>query len=292
MTERISTPKAWLMLGLMVVVGLAVGNLIGIMLLPAELRMEIFSGSANLGDRDVLAKLRLYQGVSSVFTFLIPPIVFNYWYRKERMDILGIHPKASINLYFISTVAIFASIAWINAVMSWSSGWNVPDFFEELQNQNEYVLDAFLDMRSQSDLWWNLTVMALIPALGEEFLFRGAIQPLLKKSFRSGYLAVWITAFLFAAMHMQIKSFLAMLLLGAFLGHLRLYGKSIWLSVTAHYVNNAMMVIAAYVLLQQGISLDALDAPGSEDGQLWMAIFSFAFMVGSVWIIRKLQNQP
>jgi membrane protease YdiL (CAAX protease family) len=287
-----SPAKAWLVLGVMIVAGMIVGNLLGLLWVSPETRMTFLQGEYDINTPGVIPDMRQFQAISSLFTFFVPAVWFNFWYRKEKVDLLGVHGRFPLSGYFIVAVAIMASIPWINAVVAWSETWDVPAFFSEMQNRNEDLIKAFLHMENRSDLIWNLTVMALIPALGEEFLFRGCIQPMIQKSTGKVHLAVWLTAFLFAAMHMQIVGFLAMLILGAFLGYLRLYGGNIWLPVLGHYMNNSMMVFGAYILAKEGIPMEALDAPGAEAGQWWMAVVSFLFLLGSVFLIKELARRP
>ena len=109
----------------------------------------------------------------------------------------------------------------------------------------EDQIARFLQMNNPLDLIQVFFVMALLPALGEESLFRGALQPVLRRKL-SGHAAVWITAALFALMHQQFYTFLPILALGAVLGYLREWSGSIWLSVIMHLVNNGSIVIGVY----------------------------------------------
>jgi hypothetical protein len=92
----------------------------------------------------------------------------------------------------------------------------------------------------------NLLVIAILPALGEELIFRGVMQKILADVFRKKYLAVWITAFFFSFVHLQFYGFLPRLILGLAFGYLYLWSASLWLPIIAHFVNNAVPTLGAY----------------------------------------------
>jgi len=92
----------------------------------------------------------------------------------------------------------------------------------------------------------NILILALIPAAGEELLFRGILQPIFRKWTGSGIWAVMITAILFSTLHLQFYGFLPRMILGMVFGFLFMWSGTIWLPFIAHLVNNIMPVIASY----------------------------------------------
>jgi membrane protease YdiL (CAAX protease family) len=89
----------------------------------------------------------------------------------------------------------------------------------------------------------NLFVIALVAAVSEEFFFRGALQRIIGLRVRNRHTAVWLTAFLFSAFHLQFYGFLPRMLLGVFLGYLLVWSGTVWLPVLAHFVNNALVLL-------------------------------------------------
>lgn len=85
--------------------------------------------------------------------------------------------------------------------------------------------------------------MALCPAITEEFFFRGALQRLIGKWNPNPHFVIWSAAILFSAFHLQFYGFIPRMLLGAYLGYLLLWTRSIWIPVFAHFINNATAVI-------------------------------------------------
>lgn len=91
----------------------------------------------------------------------------------------------------------------------------------------------------------NILVIALLAALTEEFLFRGAIQRIIEKWTANYHIVIWTAAIVFSAIHLQFYGFVPRMLLGAYFGYLLYWTKSIWAPVLAHFINNAVAVIAS-----------------------------------------------
>jgi membrane protease YdiL (CAAX protease family) len=118
------------------------------------------------------------------------------------------------------------------------------------------ITERLLSGNSIRILLVNLAVMALIPALCEEFLFRGLLITWLKKHISNIHVVVFISACLFSAIHLQFYGFVPRFLLGLYFGYLFIWTGSIWACIIAHFINNAMAVIASYLFNNQFISTE------------------------------------
>jgi membrane protease YdiL (CAAX protease family) len=135
-----------------------------------------------------------------------------------------------------------------------NSGMNLPDWLsgvEEWMTEKEDNANRLIDMCMTSNTFWgmimNVLVIAVIPAIGEELIFRGVIQKVLSNLFKSGHLAIWITAFVFSAIHLQFYGFVPRFILGLIFGYLFFWSGTLWLPVISHFVNNAVPTIGAYI---------------------------------------------
>lgn len=91
---------------------------------------------------------------------------------------------------------------------------------------------------------------ALMPALFEEFLFRGLLFGSLRHMLDK-HSAIAITAGVFTFIHMQYDWYLLLLQvlpLGVFLGYARANTGSIWTSIVLHFTNNAASVLLPALL--------------------------------------------
>jgi len=120
-------------------------------------------------------------------------------------------------------------------------------WMRESEDSAQKVLAAMLDMKTICDVIIDVLLVGLLTAIVEEFMFRGVIQTIFVRWTGSIHAAVWITAILFSAFHMEFFGFLPRLLLGVLFGYFVAWSGSIWTGVWAHFVNNATDVVVTYL---------------------------------------------
>jgi uncharacterized protein len=124
-------------------------------------------------------------------------------------------------------------------------------------------------------------MLAVIPAIGEELIFRGVFQKIFYDLFKSGHLAIWVTAFAFSALHFQFFGFIPRFILGLVFGYLFYWSGTLWLPVISHFVNNAVPVIGAYI-----------QSKGCFGILSWEQIIILPLMVIiSIFILRYFRNK-
>ena len=121
-----------------------------------------------------------------------------------------------------------------------------------------------------------VAVVGFLAALSAEMFFRGALLGMSLDRGMRAHAAVWIVAFVFSAFHMQFYGFFPRLLLGAWLGYLLLWSRSLWLPVIAHTINNAVVVVVTYLANVHRVPAGSLDTLGvPAPGQFpWLAAAS------------------
>jgi len=92
-----------------------------------------------------------------------------------------------------------------------------------------------------------LLVIGIMAGVGEEFLFRGILQPKLKFYIGNPHVAIWLTAAIFSAIHMQFYGFIPRMLLGAIFGYLYHFSGSLLYPIIAHILNNVVTVVLVYL---------------------------------------------
>ncbi len=86
-------------------------------------------------------------------------------------------------------------------------------------------------------------VVAAMPAIGEELLFRGLVFGSLRHRYKTGW-AIFVSAFIFAAFHGSFVKLIPTALLGACFAYVVYRGGSIFVSMTLHFLNNFISVVA------------------------------------------------
>lgn len=121
----------------------------------------------------------------------------------------------------------------------------VEKFIQPLKQIIEETYSLLVATKTVPELFFVIVVVAFIPAIAEEFLFRGLVQRSLERSIGTWRGVVW-TGLIFGAYHFNPFSFVPLAILGVYLGFLTMRSGSIWMSVIAHFFNNAMAACAVY----------------------------------------------
>jgi uncharacterized protein len=233
-----------------------------------------------------LSLLKFFQVFQSFGLFIVPPFIVAFFLHGKPAVFLQYRKWPVVKSIILVIAIVYLSeplINWLNEINSklvLPQGLNaLQKWMEQSEEQAGKITDAFLKTSSVSGLLFNLFMIGLLPALGEELLFRGVVQQLLKKWSRNAHAAIWISAALFSALHMQFFGFLPRLLLGAMFGYMLEWSGTLWLPIIAHFVNNATAVFA-YFLLDKGLIGKDIDKVGtSSDGSTYLVLLSIAFLV-------------
>lgn len=206
--------------------------------------LSSFDAMTGGGERNFF---RLITLINHLFTFFVPALaiaVLLYrrdWLRSFQLDV---RPEGRL----LGLGALWIVLAFPLALLTYSlnKALPLPDWMVQLEDSTNSLIEGFLQMDSPWELIATLFVMALVPAIGEEMVFRGILQQNLERRLRSGVAAVWLGAVIFSAFHLQFQGFLPRVLLGATLGYLYYWTRNLWISIGAHFANNALQVLAAY----------------------------------------------
>lgn len=186
--------------------------------------------------------LKAIQLLSGLGLFIIPVLVYSYLTNHNLNFRNQINRQ---NLLLVLAIMLLIP-PFISLLLEWNMRIPIPDFLVFLNNDSEPIIRAFLSMNSLFDLAYNLFVIAVIPAIGEELLFRGYLQKQLSHIFNNIHLSILLTAFLFSAVHLHFHGLLPRFVLGVLLGYLLYWSKNLWIPIIAHFVNNALAVILSY----------------------------------------------
>jgi membrane protease YdiL (CAAX protease family) len=149
------------------------------------------------------------------------------------------------------------------------------------------LTELFLQGNTLKDLAVNFTMIAILPALAEEFLFRGVLQRMLSEWTRNQHAGIIIAAFVFSFVHFQFFGFLPRFLLGIYFGYLLFWTGSLWVPVIAHLANNGMAVIY-YHFSPEKIGSTKLDTIGTQsDYVLYLSVFITCILTGAIYIYSK-----
>lgn len=202
-----------------------------------------------MGLGEVLTTQMLY---TIVFTF-VTPFIYLRAIAHERIEILSNEKGVKPVLVIITIIGTFCFI-FLNAYfIEWNANIKFPEFmsgFEEwardLEDQLAESTEKFTTFNNFSQFLFGFLVIAILPGIGEEFLFRGLLQNSLHKWTKNAHVAIWVSAFIFGAIHLQFYGLVPRMMLGAVFGYLYLWSGNIWYPIISHIANNGIAVIAVY----------------------------------------------
>jgi hypothetical protein len=277
-------------------------TLISYLTLPLLFDIVFSDLSSSLSDYSIpksVNALKFLQLFTSVGIFIVPPLLFAYFTGFQ----LQLSQKINRQTVLLAIAIMLIANPFVSYLMHWNQSLVLPDFLETVQRWMEVseqkamqLTEAFLAMNSMGDLFINLFLIALIPAIGEELLFRGVLQQLFAKWTGKIHLAIFISAFLFSAIHMQFFGFLPRLVLGLILGYMFYWSKNLWLPILAHFTNNALAILFTYHFVADKIQIDFLneEIPVNFSGAFisFLAVALLMYLLYKKSIIKKeLNNQ-
>jgi len=198
--------------------------------------------------------LYFFQFINQLGTLFLPPLLFAFLFSSNSKQYLKLNRAPLAAVILLAGISIYTILPFVNWLTEINKQMVFPqaltgigDWMKAKEMQADQMTNFFLRVKSPAGLAVNLFVIALIPALGEELLFRGLLQRLLNEWTRSIPAGVILTAFIFSAIHLQFFGFLPRFLLGLMLGIMLEITQSLWVPMVAHFVNNATLVILFYL---------------------------------------------
>jgi len=207
---------------------------------------------SNYNDPNNLSFLKYLQTIQAIGLFIVPAFIIAYIFNSNSYKYLKFN-SVSIRPLTLTIIILLASIPLINSLNVLNEGMHLPNWLSGIENwmkekemSAQALTEAFLRMDSMGDLLFNIVMIGVLPAIGEELIFRGVFQRLFAEWTKNIHWGIIIAAILFSAMHMQFYGFLPRLMLGILLGYLFYWSGSIWIPILGHFVNNATAVIVYY----------------------------------------------
>lgn len=243
-----------------------------------------------------IAMMKFTQAFASLGLFVLPPLIYARLIGEKPKHFLMVAERPSIPFLAFASFLMIVQLPWINALGIWNNSieWGgmfraVYDSMRAQEDAAAELIGQFLHMPGLVDLFQTLVIVALIPAIGEELLFRGVLQPMLSEK-RGAHFGVWVTAFVFSFIHFQFFGFFPRLLLGVMLGYLAIWSGSLWYSITAHFTNNALAVIG-YFAYQHGWIASNPDEWGTGENSLLWVCLSLIFGIVSFLAFYKFAKR-
>ena len=273
----------------------------GILLAPLIFGIPISDLMTMVNDNQAeshLNLMRYLQTIQGISLFIIPAFFASYLFSGTAAGFLELERSAPAKWFGVVFLVMLMAVPCINLLAALNEMIVFPkslsgleQWFKNFEDAAQKTTKLFLEVDHVGWMFFNILMIAVLPALGEEMIFRGLIQKIFVRWTGNVHVGILISGFLFSLMHMQFYGFFPRWLLGVMFGYLMVWSGTLWLPVFAHFVNNAMAVFVA-CLIHKGIIPEEIEVFGSTWGDIPVTIVTTAISVWLLWAIyRQYQNK-
>ncbi|MDX1407184.1 MAG: type II CAAX endopeptidase family protein [Saprospiraceae bacterium] len=235
---------------------------------------------------NTLAVLRIMLWIQAFLIFVLPAFLFGYlFYRNQILEYYQLRRFPALVVILLGVVIMMAGQPLVMLSYEVNSAIPLPEWMRTMETNAAQIMSGILDMPNTGALIHTFILVAVLPAIGEELVFRGILQKQFGEWFRSDVAAIWVTAVLFSAVHMQFEGFLPRMVLGALLGYVYYWSRNLWVPIAGHLVNNGIPVVVLYFTGTDLTQVDTQDYPGLN---VWTIVISIVVLFfASRWLQRK-----
>jgi membrane protease YdiL (CAAX protease family) len=210
---------------------------------------------------DSIGALKILQICQAIGLFIVPGFILSLYFSSKPLNYLGFN-RINFNLGFLTLLVIVFAFPAINLLASLNDLIPLPEWMKVMEEKAEVLTKAFLQVKSWEGLAVNVFMVAVLPAIGEELIFRGILQKLFAELTGKTIWGILISATLFSAMHLQFQGFIPRFALGVLFSYLFVWSGSLWLPVIAHFVNNLIAVIGFTMIYKGNLPAEAENVGG------------------------------
>lgn len=239
------------------------GIFFGLYLIASFILMVVFKDMPDLTTLNAatvtsaqIAQYKWMQLISATLTFLLPAFIFNYLSSPKPFQYGGFSQKSYPALFILTILLLLSSLPVVGVLGNWNEQLtfgNWQSSIKKLEEAYSNAMTIILKMNGPGDLLINLFLMALLPAVAEEFFFRGTLQSVLLRWWKRPVAAVIGSALFFALMHGTFYKIIPILAMGILLGTLFMVTKNLWYSIFFHFLFNGLQIVLLYISQQRAI---------------------------------------
>ena len=185
----------------------------------------------------------IFATLVSPIAFVLTFVIINKVSRTNYITALGVKRKFSIKYLLVT---IFLSLVCVFGMSNFVSLFDAV--LAKIGFNGSYALPIPMD--NFGYLVLNLILLAVLPAICEELVFRGIIFNGLKQY--GNMKAVFLSATLFMLVHSSVEQTVYPFFVGIVLALLMLRTNNIIYPILLHFLNNAIVVVINYISVQSG----------------------------------------
>lgn len=240
----------------------------------------------NMINNGAISKTTLLvtQGIGALFLFFFIPFLFLKLMGISISDIFLKHTNYKIQHYGYVLLLVIGFMPFNTYIAEWNALLPFPQKLVEMEQTATELTKAITSFGSVTEFLVGFFVIAIIAGIGEELTFRAILQNLFQKVAKNHHLAIWISAILFSAIHVQFLGFIPRMLLGALFGYIYVWSGNITLAMFGHFVNNGFAVVMMHLYNLKVIETD-LDK--TDNIPISIAIVSLLFSGFTIYQLKR-----
>lgn len=237
--------------------------------------------------------LRVATLMGQLLFILLPTLLLVRLATHDVRSFIRFRPSPPIT-FLLPLVGIFSLQQVLQVYMVYQERIPLPEnlqrIIDSLKQLIEQTYAILVESSTIPELLAVMVVIALVPAVAEEVLFRGMVQ----RSFEQGFgpkRGVLLTSLIFALYHVNPLSFIPLIGLGAYLGFLVMRTQSLPVAMAAHFYNNAFACVAIYLGKNDNYIVTG-DPKTLSDLELFstFAVFAVVFLLSTYYFIRVTKS--
>lgn len=226
--------------------------------------------------------LRIATLINDIIMFVMPPVICAVIYSYRPAEYLRVASAPGLTPLILAVGTMICSIPMMNMIIEWNEGLSLPSslaamesWMREAEQRAGDTVNTLMGGSSAGSLILSILIVGVLAGFSEELFFRGGIQRLLVSGRVNPHVAIWVTAFLFSAIHLQFFGFFPRLLLGAFFGYLLYWTKNLWVPIVCHILNNSIVATVTWMTARGSATSGGLNEIGtavSAHQLLWVTV--------------------
>lgn len=251
-TERFNISPV--MFGILALVAIFVTyQIIGSIIAMLVMGSDVKSADPNL--------VRVTAAMGQLLFLLLPTFLIAKLLPENYREIFKLN-TISLKLSFLIVISVFALMEIAQIILLLQSQIPIPEEIQnvllEIKRAMEEAYKLLLNAAGYNELALVILIIAIIPAVSEEFFFRGLLQHNFVKGVgaKSGII---LTGTFFALFHFNPFSLLALLVLGIYFSFLVYKTNSIYSSILGHFTNNFVAALSFYFFGKDDLVLDSTE---------------------------------
>ncbi len=232
--------------------------------------------------------MMVIQAVTTFVLFFLPAVIYAKICYHNSGKFIGTGTTVSLKQIFwviVMVILVFpvgGALAELNKIIPIPQDW--ANYFQQKEDARRVQESVFININTFPKYLLSMFIIAILPAIFEEFFFRAGMQNLFIRWFGGPLAAILLTSVIFSLVHLSYYGFLVRFALGVVLGLIYYYSGSIWLSVLLHFLFNGIQVSAMYAVK----TTDYVKAKDLEENfPLWSGAIALLLLILAIIQFRR-----